>query len=152
MNFRVTNGTYDYARLKKTLLLLLLALFSAGAFGGPREVRIGAGADVYNDAGMLMGSFDYRPASLLVWEGNFGAGLSYNFGPDEGWNAGIGGILVGDTDELTGTHLNALLRVSYCGSRLCLSFSHISHGSRFGIYEDKPNRGLNFLYVEYRVP
>jgi hypothetical protein len=31
-----------------------------------------------------------------------------------------------------------------------LSFAHVSHGSAIGIEIDKPNSGLNFLFLEYR--
>lgn len=66
-------------------------------------------------------------------------------------NAGIGAIAARRTDDDVGTHPNALLRGSYCGEQLCLSYAHISHGSSLGIARGKPNSGLNFVYLEYRL-
>ena len=112
--------------------------------------RIGGGVEVSHQDGMAMGSLALYPASLLVWEGNFGAGLTYPIGPRVGWSGGLGGILVHRKDEDVGTHLNFLFRLSYCGRKVCASFAHISHGAALGIETDKANSGLNFLYLEYR--
>lgn len=115
------------------------------------EVRLGAGADIVHKHGMAMGSAAAGPFSFLVWDKNFGGALTYNFGPRVGWNAGLGAIIARRTDEDVGTHPNALLRVSYCGEQLCLSYAHISHASGLGIAKGEANSGLNFLYLEYRL-
>jgi hypothetical protein len=44
------------------------------------------------------------------------------------------------------------IRGGYCGERLCLSFAHLSHGAQLGIQGDAANFGLNFLFLEYRLP
>jgi hypothetical protein len=33
---------------------------------------------------------------------------------------------------------------------VCLSAAHLSHGRIFGLDEHSANKGLNFLYLEYR--
>lgn len=81
-----------------------------------------------------------------------GIGATYDVGPDHGWQAGIGGIYTGKTDEDVGTHANFLLRGSYCLRNWgYFSARHISHGSFIGIAKDKANSGLNFITWEYRV-
>ena len=115
-----------------------------------KDGRIGAGADVVHQAGMPMASVALYPASVLVWEDNWGVGLTYPIGPRVGWSGAVGGIYVDRTDDDVGTNLNFLFRVSYCGEKLCASFAHISHGGALGIETDKANSGLNFLYLEYR--
>ncbi len=118
---------------------------------GPREIRAGAGIDVIHKRWMRVVSVEIRPASFLAWDnGNYGVGLTYDFGRRTGWNAGIGGIVTRRTDDDLGTRLNLLARGSYCGEHLCLSLSHISHGSGFGIHRHSANSGLNFLILEYR--
>ena len=97
-----------------------------------------------------MASLALYPASILAWEDNWGIGLTYPIGPRVGWSGAVGGIYVDRTDEDLGTRLNFLLRVSYCGEKVCASFAHISHGDALGIEKDKANSGLNFLYLEYR--
>jgi hypothetical protein len=129
---------------------LSLASGSLQAGNWFEDGRIGAGVDVKNQEGMAMASVALYPASLLVWEGNFGVGLTYPIGPRVGLNGGLGGILVHRKDDDVGTQLNFLFRGSYCGQKLCLSFAHISHGGAIGIETDKANSGLNFLYLEYR--
>jgi hypothetical protein len=115
-----------------------------------RDGRIGAGIDVIHNQGQPMLSVALYPASFLVWDHNFGVGLTYPIGGRVGWNAGLGAILTRREDDDVGTRLNLLGRVSYCGEKLCLSFAHISHGSALGIRDDAANSGLNFLYLEYR--
>ena len=83
--------------------------------------RIGAGVDVAHQAGMPMGSVALYPASVLVWEDNWGVGLTYPIGPRVGWSGAVGGIYVYRTD-----------------------------GAALGIETEKANSGLNFLYLEYR--
>ena len=112
--------------------------------------RIGTGVELVHQDGMAAMSLTLSPAELLVWSQNSGVGLTYRFGRERGWNAGLGGIVVRRTDEDLGTRLNFLLRASYCAKELCLSFAHISHGGGIGIYDDKANSGLNFLFLEYR--
>ena len=115
-----------------------------------KDGRIGAGLDVAHQAGMPMASVALYPASFLAWEDNWGVGLTYPIGPRVGWSGAVGGIYVHRTDDDVGTNLNLLLRVSYCGQKVCASFAHISHGAALGIETDKANSGLNFLYLEYR--
>jgi hypothetical protein len=115
-----------------------------------KDGRIGAGVDVAHQAGMPMASVALYPASLMVWEDNWGVGLTYPIGPRVGWSGGVGGIYVHRTDDDLGTNLNLLFRVSYCGENVCASFAHISHGAALGIETEKANSGLNFLYLEYR--
>lgn len=135
----------DYA----VLLLLLAPVCQAQDLRS--EIRLGAGVDVVHKDGMAMASAAAGPFSFLLWGDNFGGALTYNFGRREGLNAGVGAILAARTDEDVGTHGNALLRASYCGRQVCVSFAHISHGSDLGIEKGKANDGLNFLYLEYRL-
>jgi hypothetical protein len=115
-----------------------------------KDGRVGAGVDVIHQAGMPVVSVALYPASILVWEDNGGVALTYPIGPRVGWSGAVGAMVVAETDDDLGTHLNLLLRLSYCGQKLCLSFAHISHGGAIGIETDKANSGLNFLYLEYR--
>jgi hypothetical protein len=130
-----------------TLSIASASLHAAEWF---KDGRIGAGADVVHQDGMVMASVALYPASVLVWEENWGIGLTYPIGPRVGWSGAVGGIYVERTDEDLGTRLNLLFRVSYCGEKLCASFAHLSHGAAIGIEKDKANSGLNFLYLEYR--
>lgn len=115
------------------------------------EGRIGAGADVIHDKGMPMAIVTLAPASVLLWSHNAGFALAYPFGRRQGLNGSAGGIVASNLNEDIGTHLNFYLTASYCGSRACLSFAHISHGRGvFNIRQDAPNHGVNFLFVEYR--
>ena len=139
--------------LKRALIAaaaLLVASRGLHAAEWFKDGRIGAGADVVHQAGMPMASVALYPASVLVWEDNWGVGLTYPIGPRVGWSGAVGGIYVHRTDDDVGTNLNLLFRVSYCGEKLCASFAHISHGGALGIETDKANSGLNFLYLEYR--
>ena len=93
------------------------------------------------------------PVSLLAWDldrANAGLGLTIPLGRSKGLNFGIGGLVAYRTDDFIGTRLNFLVRGSYCWTEFCLSAAHISHGRIFGFEENSPNRGLNFLYLEYR--
>jgi len=135
---------------------VLTLLFSSAAhafsccsnFG---QGRIGAGADVIHEKGMAVANISLYPASLYVWERNYGVALAYPIGQPRGINAEFGGILVRNVDETLGTNGNFFTRVSWCGKHACLSFAHISHGGGvFGIREDAGNKGLNFLFLEYK--
>ena len=130
-----------------TLSIASASLHAAEWF---KDGRIGAGADVVHQGGLVMASVALYPASVLAWEEYWGMGLTYPIGPRVGWSGAVGGIYVERTDEDLGTRLNLLFRVSYCGEKLCASFAHISHGAAIGIEKDKANSGLNFLYLEYR--
>lgn len=113
--------------------------------------RIGAGVDVIHEKGMAMGNISLYPASLYVWERNYGVALAYPIGKPQGLNGELGGILVRHLDENTGTNGNFFARVSWCWTRVCASFAHISHGAGiFRIRDDEPNKGLNFLFLEYK--
>ena len=113
--------------------------------------RIGAGADVIHEAGMPVANLSLYPVSLYVWSGNYGAVLAYPIGNPRRLNAEFGGILTRYVDETVGTHGNFFVRVSYCGNAACLSFAHVSHGARlFGIRDELANKGLNFLFLEYK--
>jgi hypothetical protein len=143
-----------HRRLRLALIaftaLWLLSVGGAHAGEWFQDGRIGAGIDLIHERGTPMVSAALYPASLMAWNDNFGIGLTYPIGPRVGWNAGLGGILVRREDGNVGTRLNFLLRLSYCGEKLCLSFAHISHGSGIGIRDDAANSGLNFLFLEYR--
>lgn len=138
------------------LPLLLLGLASAAARGAGLDTlfddkRIGAGIEISHEAGMPVVSASAGPLSFLAWDSdNLGLGISFPFGPDKGFNFGIGGFLAYRTDGLLGTRANFLLRGSYCWTEVCLSAVHLSHGRIFGLDENSPNKGLNFLYLEYR--
>jgi hypothetical protein len=141
--------------VRTVVAVLTLALSSAAHafnccsnFG---QGRIGAGADVIHEAGMPVANISLYPVSLYAWDGNYGAVLAYPIGKPIGLNAEFGGILARYTDEMVGTHGNFFTRVSWCWTRTCLSFAHISHGARlFGIREELANKGLNFLFLEYK--
>jgi hypothetical protein len=137
--------------------LALIAFTALGIASGSLQARdwfedgrIGVGLDVVHQDGMPMVSVALYPASVLVWENNWGLGLTYPIGPRVGWSGAVGGIYVPRTDDDVGTNLNFLFRLSYCGQKVCASFAHISHGEALGIATDKANSGLNFLYLEYR--
>jgi hypothetical protein len=97
-----------------------------------------------------VGSLRYGPASAYVWHDNHALALTYELEPKEGWEAGLGAVVVGRTDEHVGTHLNGIVRLGYCLARFCITGLHVSHGATFGIARDKPNSGLNFLLLELR--
>jgi hypothetical protein len=132
------------------ILALCLASFGLHARDWFDDGRLGAGLDIVHQPGMPMASLALYPASFLVWEDNWGVGLTYPIGPRVGWSGAVGGMYAYRTDDDIGTNLNFLFRLSYCGEKLCLSFAHISHGEALGIETDKANSGLNFLYLEYR--
>ena len=124
------------------------ALSCCSNFG---QGRVGAGIDVIHEKGMAVANLSLYPASLYVWRGNYGVALAYPIGQPRGASAEIGGIVVRELDDNVGTHANFFTRVSWCGARACLSFAHVSHGaSVFGIRDDVGNKGLNFLFLEYR--
>lgn len=135
------------------LLFLLLtstahALNCCSNFG---QGRIGAGIDVIHEKGMPVANVSLYPASLYVWERNYGVALAYPVGKPRGLNAEFGGILVRNLAEDIGTHGNFFARLSWCWTRTCLSFAHISHGaSLFNIRDNEANKGLNFLFLEYK--
>ena len=113
--------------------------------------RVGAGIDVIHEKGMPVANVSLYPASLYVWRDNFGVALAYPIGNPRRLNAEFGGIVVRHVMDDVGTHANFFTRVSWCGARACLSFAHVSHGaSLFGIREDVGNKGLNFLFLEYK--
>ena len=113
--------------------------------------RIGAGIDVIHEKGMPVANISLYPASLYVWRDNFGIALAYPIGNPRGINAEFGGILVRHVDEDLGTNANFFMRLSWCREKACLSFAHISHGGGlFGIRDDVGNKGLNFLFLEYK--
>lgn len=128
--------------------LALCALACGSAAGA--ELRVGAGVDVGRKQGTVAGSLRYGPASAFVWHDNVAVALAYELEPKAGWEAGFGVVLVGRTDEHVGTHLNGIVRLSYCLARFCISGLHVSHGSTFGIARERPNSGLNFLVLELR--
>jgi hypothetical protein len=134
------------------VLVTVLCLASSGLHAREwfEERRIGTGVDFVHQQGMPMVSVELSPVSVLAWETYAGVGLTYSFGSRVGWNASLGGILVDRVDGDVGTHLNLLFRLSRCDRNICLSFAHVSHGSAIGIEIDKPNSGLNFLFLEYR--
>lgn len=136
------------------VLILLLSSSAAHAFSccsNFGEGRIGAGVDVIHEKGMPVANVSLYPASLYVWEGNYGIALAYPIGRPQGVNAGFGGILVRNRDENLGTNGNFFARVSWCWTRACLSFAHLSHGAGiFKIRDNEANKGLNFLFLEYR--
>jgi hypothetical protein len=134
------------------LLVLMLVAFPCLAQERTHDVRLGVGADVLHERGMAMASLSMDAFTLLAWHENFGAGVSYRLGSRDGWYGSLGGIAVRHTNQDLGTHLNFLLRAGYCGERLCLSFAHLSHGAQLGIQRDAANSGLNFLFLEYRLP
>jgi hypothetical protein len=135
----------------RAALLALLILSGVCAAQEPKhDVRLGAGADVLHQRGKAVVALTADSFTLLAWNNaNFGAGVSYRLGRPTGLSGSIGGIVVHHTDEDVGTHLNVLLRASYCGEKLCLSYAHISHAS-FLFAADAANSGLNFVFLEYR--
>ena len=140
----------------RSAVAVLIFLLSSGAhafnccsnFG---QGRVGLRPDVIHEKGMAVGSVSLYPASLYVWERNYGVALAYPVGRPTGINAEFGGILVRNVDEDLGTNGNFFMRASWCRTRFCLSFAHISHGGGiFGIRDDVGNKGLNFLFLEFK--
>jgi hypothetical protein len=113
--------------------------------------RIGAGIDVIHEKGMAVANVSLYPASLYVWEKNYAMALAYPVGKPLRLNAEFGGILVKNLDSNIGTHGNFFARISWCWTKACLSFAHISHGAGlFNIRDNEANKGLNFLFLEYK--
>jgi hypothetical protein len=136
------------------LVLASLAAPSCRAQAPEHDLRLGGGVDVVHKQGMAMAALSIDNFSLLTWDNHldFGLGLGFRLGSRLGWNGQIGGIAVRRTDDDLGTHLNFLLRASYCGERWCLSYAHISHGALIGLERSATNSGLNFMFLEYRFP
>lgn len=136
------------------VLILILSSSAAHAFNccsSFGEGRVGAGVDVIHEKGMAVASIALYPASLYVWERNYAVALAYPFSLPRRFNMGLGGILVRNLDGDVGTNGNFFARVSWCPGRVCLSFAHISHGAGiFKIRDNEANKGLNFLFLEYR--
>jgi hypothetical protein len=115
------------------------------------QVRIGVGSDVIHDKGMPAAILTLAPVSVVAWSHNAGVALAYPFGQRVGFGGSLGGILVRNLNDDVGTHLNFYVSASYCRTRWCLEFAHISHGAGiFKIREDAANHGINFLFLEYR--
>jgi len=139
------------------LTALLLYLASAAAHGAGLDTlfedkRVGAGVEVSHEPGRPMLSASAGPVSVLAWDlagGNGGLGLTFPLGGRKRLNLGIGAFIAYRTDEFIGTRLNFLLRGSYCWTSVCMSAAHLSHGRIFGFEESAPNKGLNFVYLEY---
>lgn len=137
------------------LILLCLASAQARAAGLATlfdDKRVGAGVEVSHEPGRPMLSASAGPVSVLAWDlagGNGGLGLTFPLGGSKGFNIGIGGFVALRTDEFIGTRLNFLVRGSYCWTSVCVSAAHLSHGRVFGFEENAPNKGLNFVYLEY---
>jgi hypothetical protein len=135
-------------------VLFLFLTSGAHAFSccsGFGDGRIGIGSDVIHDKGMPGGILTLTPVSVLAWSHNAAVVLAYPVGPRRGVNADFGAVLVRNLNDDVGTHLNFYAGASYCFTRFCLKFAHISHGARvFGIRDDAPNHGINFLFLEYR--
>ena len=113
--------------------------------------RIGAGIDVIHEKGMPVANISLYPVSAYVWEHNYGVALAYPFSLPRHFNMELGGILVRHIDENVGTNGNFFLRGSWCPGKVCVSFAHISHGAgTFKIRDNEANKGLNFLFLEYR--
>lgn len=135
------------------LLALAAAILPSGvgaADGERRDIRIGIGADVIHERYTLAGRIKYGPLVAIGWHDNFGVGATWDFGRRDGFNGGVGAVLVRETNGSVGTHLNFLLRGSYCRRHACLSLVHISHGSDLGILPHRENDGLNFVFLEWR--
>ena len=99
---------------------------------------------------MAVASLKAGPFTVLAYDRIAAVGLTKDFGRREGWSSGIGAAAVSETSVEVGTHLNFLLRLSYCRKLACLSYAHISHGEGLGIAKNRPNAGLNLLMLEYR--
>ncbi len=142
-------------RLALVLAIALGAMFplacSAQETSSRSDTRIGVGTDVVHRRYTAMGAVKYGPLTAYVWERNLGLGATFEMGRKVGWNAGVGAILVAKVDDTVGTHLNFLLRASYCLTKVCLSAAHISHGTDLGILPNRENDGFNFVYLEYRL-
>ena len=138
--------------MRRALLLacLVLTASSAAAEAERRDIRIGVGTDVIHKRYTLAGRVKYGPLIAIGWHDNFGVGATWDFGRRDGFNGGLGAVLVRETDHSVGTHLNFLLRGSYCRRHACLSLVHISHGSDLGILPHRENDGLNFVFLEWR--
>jgi hypothetical protein len=136
------------------VLILLLSSSAAHAFSccsNFGQGRIGAGVDVIHEKGMAVANVSLYPASFYIWERNYGVALAYPLGKPRGINGELGGILVRNLDENVGTNGNFFARISWCWSKACLSFAHISHGAGiFKIRDAEANKGLNFLFLEYK--
>jgi hypothetical protein len=137
------------------LALALLLPFACAAADGliKRDFRVGLGGEFIHERWTGAMTVKYGAAQGFFWHNNHGLGLTWDFGElkRRGFNAGVGGVVIRETNGSVGTHLNFLFRGSYCRTRWCLSVAHISHGSDLGIRQDKENDGLNFLFLEYRL-
>ena len=115
--------------------------------------RIGAGIDVIHEKGMAVANVSLYPASLYVWRTELRRGARLpDRQPARASTPRFGGILVRNLDENVGTNANFFTRLSWCWTKACLSFAHISHGAGiFKIRDNEANKGLNFLFLEYKL-
>ncbi len=148
---RIPDGLFGIATLARALLLASTVLpFAGQAAENGLDLRVGGGVDLIHEHGMAVASLKAGPLTMFAYEDAVGVGLTKDFGRREGWNSGLGGIVVTEKSAEVGTHLNFLLRLSYCHKHACLSYAHISHGEGVGIAKNRPNAGLNFFMLEYR--
>lgn len=115
------------------------------------DLRVGAGADILHEQGLAMASVSLYPATVMAWHDNYAVALAWPFGKRKGWNGNVGLLYLDHKMRGLGTNLNLVAQISYCGGRFCLSGAHISHAAGIGIEKDKPNSGLNFVFLEVRL-
>jgi hypothetical protein len=148
---RIPDGLFGITTLARALLLASTVLSLPGqAAESGLDLRVGAGVDIVHEQGMAVASLKAGPFTVLAYDRIVAAGITRDFGRREGWSSGIGAIVVSEKSGEVGTHLNFLLRLSYCHGEACLSYAHVSHGEGLGIAKNRPNAGLNFLMLEYR--
>ncbi len=143
--------------VRPTSLLLLLLLFVAHA--ARAVISIDAGRDVvfgHASRGLFLG---YRPPAQHWgyfaggWRGGnyndeiYGAGYHCGFGK---LSLQLGVSYITDLNNINGTHWNFATDVAYrLGRHWALSYRHFSNADFIFHWSNGPNRGWNFVSIEY---
>lgn len=79
---------------------------------------------------------------------SWGAGVDYKLFDGKKADFSFGLVWLAATNRMNGTNLNSHFELSYdLSPEIGITVSHISHGSKFGIEPNKPNRGWNFVGI-----
>lgn len=81
----------------------------------------------------------------------WGMGIDYELLQDKEATLDIGIVWLDKVNRMNGTQLNSHFELQHkLTNQLSLSLSHISHGSKFGIEPNRPNRGWNWVGLTWR--
>lgn len=114
------------------------------------ETWFGGGVDVVHEPDTTALVLRHDWLHVIYADGIDGAvGAAWTL-RDRGLEAALGVVVVQNTTERVGTHVNFMLVLGYTWKDWAVRITHISHGRSLGIAEDKPNGGLNLLTIERR--